>query len=562
MRTTILLLFCILFSVGCLDAQINVIEVDSISGALKNVVPFNKPFQIKLKLQQNNTEIGYVMIVKKYRYKDLSGSLLKYPIPTVLPNQYYQIKKLGTSCFLLISLADTFLLKPSTSYFFIVGYKKVNESFFSFFDDYYFYSKEKDEKKKTKYFENACSKLDDFNKSNSLTFGNVSLGGLTTKEFINYKEDIAKSFDSLLMKSFSRLDLLSTNTNSFLKRQNNLIPDLSGVLAFLVNRDTTVTDQAFNYIGGKDYSKVSQVADLMTLGKINKTNQLVSGVINLDSIYNKPIDNTSKRLDDFKKRVSNIEKAINLLNSVQRSIYLLNSKLKMDDKGVALQTFIDTLMESKCQLDSLIKIRKKIDATLLDSYFLIHKNKGKKDTIPTYLTKFYQASLINGNSYLDFETRNKTLLTPDFGIVTSYFFSQGKNLDYGIVPYLGFHLNFMAVDKDLSFSSYRKDWKQRFSVMVGWSLVSMKNKDSTYTNFFSKSSLLTGVGFRLNNVIRITTGAQWLFKTKDIHNNRTRILQPFAFVGISFDFNIKQYLNGFTDILSGIGKTKSASTSQ
>lgn len=119
----------------------------------------------------------------------------------------------------------------------------------------------------------------------------------------------------------------------------------------------------------------------------------------------------------------------------------------------------------------------------------------------------------------------------------------------------------MTVDKDLSFSSYKKNWKQRFSVMVGWSLVSMKNNDSKYTNFFEKSSLLTGIDFRFNNVIRITTGAQRLFKTKDSHNNSARILQPFAFIGISFDLNIKQYFNGFTDLPSGIGKTKSPNIS-
>jgi hypothetical protein len=352
---------------------------------------------------------------------------------------------------------------------------------------------------------------------------------------------------------------LSTSNNSFLKRQN-IIPDLSGILTFLANRDTTVTDQAFNYVGGKEYSNVSMIADLITLGESYKTNQLISGVINLDCIYCKPIDNNSKSLDNLNKRVSNIDKTINSFNLLSRSISLFNSKFKMGDKGVALQTVIDTLLESKLQLESIIKTRKKIDATLLDAHsFIFHRKKGDKDKEKS--ADFSGASVIGGDSYLDFETRNKALLTPDFGIVTSSFFSQGKYLDYGIVPYLGFHLNFMAVDKDLNFSSYKKDWKQRFSVMVGWSLVSMKNKDSTYSNFFAKSSLLTGVGFRLNNVIRITTGAQWLFKTKDSHNNPARILQPIPFIGISFDLNIKQYLNGFTDILSGIGKTKSPNNS-
>jgi len=79
MRTAILLLLSSLFSTGCLIAQINVIEVDTVSGALKNIAPYDKPFQIKLKLQQNNIGVGYVMIVKKYRYNDMAGSLINHP---------------------------------------------------------------------------------------------------------------------------------------------------------------------------------------------------------------------------------------------------------------------------------------------------------------------------------------------------------------------------------------------------------------------------------------------------------------------------------------------------
>lgn len=92
--------------------------------------------------------------------------------------------------------------------------------------------------------------------------------------------------------------------------------------------------------------------------------------------------------------------------------------------------------------------------------------------------------------------------------------------------------------------------------MVGYSLVNI-NQDSSYGSFFEKSSLLLGAGYRINNVLRLTTGVQCLYKLgKDVNKNATKEMIAMPFVGLSFDLNVKQYLNGAVDLFSGISKTK------
>ena len=108
---------------------------------------------------------------------------------------------------------------------------------------------------------------------------------------------------------------------------------------------------------------------------------------------------------------------------------------------------------------------------------------------------FFGLDILSGNSIMSFEARNKLTLGPEFGVVTSVFDKRGKDLEYGIIPYLGFSINFMGINKDVKYSSYTKDWRQRLSFGIGWSLVNL-NKEGERASFFEKGSMLTGFGFR------------------------------------------------------------------
>ena len=69
--------------------------------------------------------------------------------------------------------------------------------------------------------------------------------------------------------------------------------------------------------------------------------------------------------------------------------------------------------------------------------------------------------------------------------------------------------------------------------------------------------MFTGVGYRINNVLRFSAGTEWLFKVgRDGNGDPTKKLASIPYIGISLDLDIKAYLNGFVDLLSGIGKTR------
>ncbi|MBK6499896.1 MAG: hypothetical protein IPG00_17740 [Saprospiraceae bacterium] len=214
---------------------------------------------------------------------------------------------------------------------------------------------------------------------------------------------------------------------------------------------------------------------------------------------------------------------------------------------IKIDNFLNQINKNKIELTDIISRRKEIDKVLFSRIFVGYG--------------FFGLDILSGNSIMSFEARNKITLVPEFGIVTSAFNRKGKDLEYEIIPYIGFSINFMGINKDISFSSYTKDWKQRVSFGIGWSLVNL-NKDAERASFFEKGSMLTGLGFRINNTIKATTGVQMYFDlSKDNLNNEIRKLAAVPYIGLSFDLSVKDFLGGFLDIIPGIGKSKNISSS-
>lgn len=548
-----LLISTFIFITDHLFAQVDVIEIDTLTANASKVLPYNKPFTLKIKIETDNVQKVYK--IPKYRYFDLaqsighniknSGSI--YIIPEI-PANYYYVRKIGEQNFLFINFSDTILLKPSSAYFIVIIQPKLDPSTIAFFDTYYEYTKQKD----TLLLKKARENLIEINKKIIKIFGeHLNLGIYSLQDFDKHQEEFLSSFNEKLLKQYIDCDSLRKNYAAFLSFNKNninanfpLLDNLAYTQLFL---DTTINKEVIQYISSKDFLINDASNDLNTISRQGKISLIISGKLALGAIFTDAAKDMA-----YSKRVANIEKSVNLLNNIKKALFLLNPKYEASPHFKAdvsnLLNFINTLQSSRDSIKKIISIRSGIENTIAEERFKINSTGG------THTFSYY--SVISGDSYLNFETRNKVLLTPDFGVVTSAITSEGKKLDYGIVPYLGFHINLMPVDKDITFSSYKKNWKQYFSVMVGWSLVNM-NQDSTYASLFEKSSLLTGVGIRINNVIRVTIGSQWLFKLgKDDHNNPTKNMMAMPYLGLSFDLNIKQYLNGFTDVFSGIGKTK------
>lgn len=556
----LLFLFCLAQKLS-LFAQTEIITLDSSSWNKPVSVGYDKKLFITIPIEEES--VSNIFVIKKHKYFSFDSSFSKNgvnkygKVEKSLPTKYFKVIKQDTKNILQVVIEDTFMLKPSSSYYFVVFYNKLPKEAQSFLDHYYSYDTAS-VGNKGKYDTLRNNALIDYTRSMRKYFGMK-----TDLAYIDY-DNIKRDTNFVFYNDFVRLLKPKYDKLSALKKtyQDNITNGVNKITTFWPNyeqvsfkqffEDTLLTKQFRDYITSKEMKLNADISDLLILKNRGKLSELLTGAVSIGCIFCEKANINSEATKDITKRQANISQSINSLNELNRALTMV--KLKplpatiLPDTVIARNMgLIELLIQSAGEIKEIGTARKEVDKASIDSTFM----KGRR---------FLSASVFTGNTYLNFETRNKSMVTPDFGFATSAFSKEGKNLEYGLIPYLGFHINFMAVDKDIEFPSYKKDWKQRVSFMVGWSMVSLKNQDSTYRNFFDKSSLLTGFGFRLSNAFRITTGTQWVFKySLDGNNNESRKLRAMPFVGISIDFNVKQYLNGFVDLLSGISKTKSPS---
>lgn len=533
-------------------AQVDVIEIDSITRSAVRTAPFDKPFLIKTPIEAEG--VKRVFLIQRAGRRTLYETINHYistagpgyQVPRLEPN-YFWTRKIGDKNYLFISIADKYLFKPSESYFILPDLRQSDPSVIAFFDAFYQHTLAGGAPGPA--LTSARNHLERFDQQMRRIFGdNLIFGFMTLAHFDANMAAFTSAFNTIVLPTYVLYDANKTAFGTGLPARVALLsanwPVFTAVTRRQLQLDATLNKEAIAYLSGKDYSKNDMIADLTAAGAAGLTADLLSGVRGLHCVRCEPLNINSNTVRDLSKRTANLDSSVRYLGQLQRALYLLTPT---GDASVAasltsIEVWIAQLQTSRGLLENMIQQRKTIEDKIMDNYF---DGMG-----------FTYTQVLGGNTYLNFETRNKLLLTPDFGVVTPSISGEGKGLDYGIIPYLGFHVNLMAVDKDIVYKSYRKHLLQRLSLMVGWSLVNLAKADK-YDNFFEKSALLTGAGYRLNNVIRITTGAAWLFRLGvDQRGDPTRKLKAAPYLGLSFDLNIKQYLNGFTDLLSGIGKTK------
>jgi len=148
---------------------------------------------------------------------------------------------------------------------------------------------------------------------------------------------------------------------------------------------------------------------------------------------------------------------------------------------------------------------------------------------------------------LDFDTRTNFTITPDFGYV---YYGAGQSGFHGLLPYIGFQLEFRYFDKNIPFNLiHPKSLLHYLSFTTGLSLTSLKT-DGKRDDFFSNKSLLIGLGFRLSSATRMTFGSI-LFRKEDpnpLIDNKKLAATPF--IGLSIDLKLKSILNDFVGLIS------------
>lgn len=544
-------------------AQIEVIEIDTLTHVPKKALPFDRPFVLQLYVPGDVVAVTYLKQYDRENFaatvkqgiKKGGGTFDKF---NRLPENDIENKKIGNKDIALLHFNFPNLLKPNQNYIFIISYGKVNTNINSFFRKFYDYAKAdtiRDQLNADKFLNEAKKYHTDFKIEYKKIFNDVdylvpsdtyfnALANINSfKTAIKAPQGNNKSLYDLYSTYDSDLavikSLVASNTTALASPWNSFIKNLSILKEDIGRTDIQPGNKTFDYHARDSYKVLNVLLDV----SFYKLEDILKGSIALGCLNCEKIGNDIDSKTE--KRVTNMNTTITLLSEIRRSLNILNT-IKIPERTTtitALNTLIDSLVVVHNSYKGLVK-----NETAIQEAILIRNFAG---------FRYYTSIILNGASHiLNLETRSKNVITPDFGMAFPNLIQ--KNTSYGLLPYLGFHINFSPIDRDAVYRSYKKSLAQQLSLSVGVSMVSIKDSTTQIRklNFFEKGSLLTGIGYRLSEIIRIVGGYQWYFEVPVSNVAVEKKFKGYPYLGVSVDLSIKSLLNGLGDILPGIGKTR------
>lgn len=148
-------------------------------------------------------------------------------------------------------------------------------------------------------------------------------------------------------------------------------------------------------------------------------------------------------------------------------------------------------------------------------------------------------------STMDFSSTAKFTVVPDFGFL-AVFGTSGQGGLEAVVPYLGANINLRPIDKNIPMKMVLyKSWRHRITVTTGISLTSVKI-DGKRDDLFTGKTLVTGIGYRLNNYLKLTTGTVWTKSLTSPAGETNFILLPY--LGFTVDYEIAELFKGISSI--------------
>lgn len=271
---------------------------------------------------------------------------------------------------------------------------------------------------------------------------------------------------------------------------------------------------------------------LLYNGDSDMFNNILLGIYSLKDI-NKEADE-----DDLKKRLSNLETSIGVLNNVREYVLKVRAIAPDHETELADLTFcIDLERQRYATVSKQLKTISEANVKLEDLYY---KQFDLKQSIPVSTAS---------SQILELASSAKFRIVPEFGLVTILKTEGGFGFQ-DLVPYLGFNINFRSIDKDIPMRFVRyKTWRHYVSFVGGITLRSLAVQGKR-EDFFGNSSFLTGLGLRLNNYIKLTGGTVW-FKATDpnpVSSNKPVRVLPYA--GISLDLELRDLFGGVAKIFT------------
>ena len=237
---------------------------------------------------------------------------------------------------------------------------------------------------------------------------------------------------------------------------------------------------------------------------------------------------------DFKSQLSHCDTALKYTSEIMK-LACINNQDTYNHFSDLFKDYCKCLESNRSNLKQILS---KIDN--LKSYI---NNKDK------YLLG---TSTISLNTYVSgLTTRSAYVIIPDFGAME--YFCNPNPKDWGVMPYLGFEINFRPMDKNIPFRIYPHvkpfsihHWSFNAGILAQSIAISNQRAD-----FFTKNSIFLGFGYRLGSGVRLTAGTM-LFRKYDTNPFTTTppTIAIAPYFGVSLDLDLKALFNGFSNLLN------------
>lgn len=387
---------------------------------------------------------------------------------------------------------------------------------------------------------------------------------------IDYKESLQKLLYDFKIVSDSIKDEIKFKNNEIdsiinLKEfplNTNFISSDTGFIKKIYDCEPCRNDSSAIFKGQRIITNLKTLLNiLLNLEFILKNKNAYKGLLNgnfsVDSLnISESILGSSKDVDDLKKCYNNISKTFDQLGQIQFISLYLNH-----ETDGTINTLIKDIYFIKLKYKAIIDKQAQQKKNLIESTYTISFVAKKDNTSVTQPPSlfFEKYDYINSSTYsFSFTTRSTFQITPEFGLVY-YGLDQinrgpnGANAEFkGVMPYVGFHINFRYVHSDIPFRLRpNKDIIScyRFSAFVGFSLISIKQTNER-ADFLGGTNLLLGMGYRLSNYIRVVAGGL-LFRKDNPNPLITNYSPAFTpYVGFSLDLRLSDLLKGINKIIN------------
>lgn len=488
----------------------NVVEVDSITGGAISSIPFDEPFVLKVRSDQEPTfafaiishgnESAWEILKREDERARATGE--DREVATLIDRSRISLSKEGGRNYVLVQFIEPRHRVGAGANLFVI-FNSAETQGFEVLKLWHDGSNEPDSTKAKALFDKAKAKSTEIRTKQKASIGFNYLAP-TPDELGEIYDALDTNFTAIdareaacIINATAAKSINITNVAGALLKEA-LLDTLRSTVGCLVDCDLEKDLVALSLLD-------PNALELLVLGKRTLRDP-------------KPIGSPAERLAALK----NTRTSLNRMIAYQQARGTL-SGAAISGEWASLVKEVDA---NVTELDSMSKERKAISDVLNLVY-----------AIPRAITGTTQI--------YSFDTRSSFRMIPDFGLVW-YGFQDGFS---DVIPYFGVQFNVRQSKKNIPWRHYpKKTFWHHVSFSIGYTTQSLA-ADGEREDFFTKSSLMVGAGWRLTDELRVTGGALCFYGEDPNPAIESRQLQATPYLGLSVDLDIAKYLNDLAKIL-------------